>query len=64
MKKNTMLFVIGVVLAIFLTGCDKESEIEKTMREGAETSKQMAGTNRPIPVPNLEPDNPQPKRKE
>lgn len=64
MKKNTMLLVIGVVLAIFLTGCDKESELEKTMREGAETSKQMAGTNRPIPVPNLEPDNPQPKRKE
>lgn len=59
-----MLLVIGVVFAIFLTGCDKESELEKTMREGVETSKQMAGTNRPIPVPNLEPDNIQPKRKE
>ena len=64
MKKNTMLIALSVVLTAFLMGCDKESELEKTMREGAETSKQMAGTNRPIPVPNLEPDNPKPKRKE
>jgi hypothetical protein len=64
MKKNTMLISIGVALTDYLNGCDKERELEKTMREGAETSKQMAGTNRPIPVPNLEPDNPQPKRKE
>ena len=64
MKKNTMLIALGVALTVFLIGCDKESELEKTMREGAEASKQMAGTNRPIPVPNLEPDNPKPKRKE
>ncbi len=63
MKKTILLACMAAMAALSLAGCnDKESELEKAIKEGTETSKQMAGTNRPIPVPNLEPDAPQPKK--
>ena len=63
MKKTILLACMGAVVALGLTGCnDKESELEKTIKEGTETSKKMGGGNRPIPVPQIEPDKPQPKK--
>ncbi len=59
MKNMIVLTFIGAALT--LSACGK-SDLEKKLEEGTETSKQMAGTNRPIPVPNLEPDAPQPKK--
>ena len=65
MKKTILLACMAALAALTLTGCnDKESELEKVIKEGTETSKKMAGTNRPIPVPNLETDAPPPKKKE
>lgn len=63
MKKTILLACMGAVVALGLAGCnDKESELEKTIKEGTETSKKMGGGNRPIPVPQIEPDAPQPKK--
>ena len=59
MKKMIVLTSIGA--ALVLSACGK-SDLEKKLEEGTETSKQMAGTNRPIPVPNLEPEASQPKK--
>lgn len=63
MKKTILMACIGAVVALSLAGCNnKESELDKTIKEGTETSKKMAGTDRPIPVPIIEPDSPKPKK--
>ena len=64
MKKTITLASVSIAMMLLLTACnDKESELDKAIKEGTETSKQMAGTNRPIPVPDLGPDKPQPNKK-
>lgn len=65
MKKTILLACMGAVVALGLAGCnDKESELEKTIKEGTETSKKMAGTDRPIPRIQIEPDSPQQQKKD
>ena len=63
---KTIIFMggISVALALSLTGCnDKESELQKTIKEGTETSQKMAGKDRPIPRLVIAPDNaPQAKK--
>ncbi|ARV21026.1 hypothetical protein AEP_04112 (plasmid) [Curvibacter sp. AEP1-3] len=64
MKKTILMACIGAVVALSLAGCnDKESELDKTIKEGTETSQKMAGKDRPIPRIVIAPDNtPQPKK--
>lgn len=64
MKNIIVMGCISAALALALTGCnDKESELDKTIKEGTETSQKMAGKDRPIPRIVIAPDNtPQPKK--
>jgi hypothetical protein len=64
MKNIIVMGCISAALALSLTGCnDKESELDKTIKEGTETSQKMAGKDRPIPRIVIAPDSaPQPKK--
>lgn len=44
-------------MVLSLAGCnEEEKELNKTIKDGTETSQKMAGTNRPIPRIVIAPD--------
>jgi hypothetical protein len=58
MKKIMLMGCFSAAFAVCLVGCNNESNLDKTIKEGTETSKNMAGKDRPIPRVVIQPDTP------
>lgn len=55
MKKNTVLIAISAVLALSLIGCDdKDSEVEKAIKDSNEVSQRTSGKDQKLPRLNVE----------
>lgn len=57
MKKILLLILVSSVLGVSLAGCDdKDSEIEKIIKESKDINHQTSGLDREVPRVKLAPD--------